>query len=128
MGDKFKKLRKAIGLGGRNHDVDNNEFVLDSIWPDGTWYLDEEKNGAMDVAVQEWLLQIYLYDKKLEFQKKHTQGYYGPANAFKVPFDWNPKADVIRQYHSDPRIGCSWEDEEINYILARLQSMNHLGT
>src|SRR5262245_10865627 len=61
MGRTRKKILKKIGIG-RDINVDNKNFVLDALWPDGTWNLLMQDGAGHDLTVRRWLMKLYMYE------------------------------------------------------------------
>ena len=122
----IKKGMRKIGIG-RKLDVDKNSFVLDAIWPDGTWNLlaqDGVANVDMDTAVRRWLIHVYLYDEKCRWKEQHTMAWQAPVFV-KLPFDWYPSVETIRGLNTAEGDN-GWSDENITHIITRLQHLQHL--
>jgi len=125
----IKKGMRKIGIG-RKLDVDNNRFVLDAIWPDGTWTLLAQvgvANVEMDRDVRRWLIQVYLYDEQCRWKEKYTTLAWHAPSSVKLPFDWYPSADMIRGLNTvDADNG--WPEEDLTHIITKLHHLGHLKT
>ena len=123
----IKKGMRKLGIG-RKHDYDNNAFILDAIWPLGTWNQLAQggvSNVEMDRAVRSWLIDVYLYDEKRQFKEKHATLAWHAPSFVKLPFDWNPSVEMIRGLHTGGD-DFEWSEEDITYIITRLAHLNHL--
>ncbi len=130
MRNPFKLIRDKIG---HKKPVTGPPFVLKyeteerlkEIWPDGTWTLRmpgvKAKLSLLDEAARNWLLSVSEYEESRKWRAEYGDKLKWPTYPSVAP-GWRPSLDDI--------LGCAkelrWEDAEVKYFIARLETLGHL--
>lgn len=122
-----KKIVRKVKTIGRKHKTATEERELKPnllrVWPDGTWQIHElHPPRQWDEFVRGMLLESAHFDKEKAFHKEFGTGHAYLDDEFDVDDDWWPSEKRFTKYY----LGNNWDRRWMHYIIARLQTLNHI--